>query len=130
MDYRYRHHHNADAEGKEPGDEFRVLITVFAFRLQSGMALRSSGKESQLQFLTPRLVCRRFIMATFRRHEKHILSSLHPYVSGLIPRALSAFSSSSCCDVSLTLKGFKAHPYWTPSAPGQLRCPSRRATLR
>ncbi|EOZ69586.1 hypothetical protein H254_5807, partial [Klebsiella pneumoniae KP-11] len=24
-------------------------------------------------------------MASFRRHEKHILSSLHPYVSGLIP---------------------------------------------
>ncbi|EEW41614.1 hypothetical protein HMPREF0484_2385 [Klebsiella pneumoniae subsp. rhinoscleromatis ATCC 13884] len=24
-------------------------------------------------------------MASFRRHEKHILSSLHPYVSGLLP---------------------------------------------
>ncbi len=32
-------------KGKEPGDEFRVLITVFAFRLQSGIALRSSGRK-------------------------------------------------------------------------------------
>lgn len=32
-------------KGKEPGDEFRVLITVFAFWLQSGIALRSSGRK-------------------------------------------------------------------------------------
>jgi hypothetical protein len=34
----------------------------------------------------------------FRRHEKHILSSLH-LTSGLLP-AVCLLSSSSCCDVS------------------------------
>ena len=99
-------------------------------------------------------------MASFRRHEKHILSSLHPYVSGLIPAvcllslllswllpgtALYSTEKSRANlspDLTGTLHLAAALPLalphfpFTQSAPGPPSAPdplarfSRRATLR
>jgi hypothetical protein len=62
-------------------------------------------------------------MASFRRHEKHILSSLHPYVSGLLPAVCLLSLLLPAVMSLLTLKGFKSTPALDTLAPGQLRCP-------
>jgi hypothetical protein len=49
MDYRCRHHHNVDAEGKEPGDELRVLITVFAFPASAWYSVVQYRKEKHFR---------------------------------------------------------------------------------
>jgi hypothetical protein len=69
-------------------------------------------------------------MASFRRHEKHILSSLHLYVSGLLPAVCLLSLLLPAVMSLLTLKGFKSTPILDTFGSRPAALSSRRATLR